>query len=85
MGSLRGSGTQSPLRRLCLQPLTLEALRRTVGDEDFYEILRAYIGRYRGANATTEDFISLSESISGQDLDSFFDRWLYEKKLPPLP
>lgn len=65
--------------------LTLEALRRKVGDEAFYEILRTYTDRYRGANATTEDFISLSESISNQDLDSFFDRWLYEKGLPPLP
>ena len=65
--------------------LTLEALRRTVGDEVFYEILREWVDRYRDNNATTEDFILLSELISGRDLDEFFDRWLYKKRLPSLP
>ena len=65
--------------------LTLEALRRTVGDEAFYEILRTYVANYRGANATTGDFVRLSESISDRELDDFFQRWLYEEGLPPLP
>jgi aminopeptidase N len=65
--------------------LTLEALRRTVGNEAFYEILHEWVDRYRGANATTEDFVHLSESISGRNLDGFFHRWLYKKGLPPLP
>ena len=65
--------------------LTLEALRRTVGDEAFREILREWVDRYRGANATTEDFVRLSESISGRDLDEFFERWLYQRKMPKLP
>ncbi len=65
--------------------LTLEALRRTVGDETFNEILRRWVEDYRGENATTEDFVRLSESISGRQLDGFFQRWLYEKGLPPLP
>jgi aminopeptidase N len=38
--------------------------------------LRGGADRYRSANATTEDFFSPSESISGWDIDSFFDRWL---------
>jgi aminopeptidase N len=65
--------------------LTLEALRRTVGDDDFYSILRTYAAEFRGANATTDEFIQLSESVSGRDLDAFFDRWLYEPGLPDLP
>ena len=65
--------------------LTLEALRRTVGDDTFYRILRAHVDRSRGETTTTADFIELAESISGQDLDRFFQRWLYARGLPPLP
>ncbi|MDQ2652784.1 MAG: M1 family metallopeptidase [Chloroflexota bacterium] len=65
--------------------MTLEALRRTVGDETFYAILREWVERYRGENVTTEDFIALSEEMSGQQLDAFFQTWLYEWGLPSLP
>lgn len=36
--------------------LTLDALRRTVGDDAFYAILRQWVDQYRGGNATTQDF-----------------------------
>lgn len=65
--------------------LTLEALRRTVGDDAFYQILRQWVDENRGGNVTTQDFVALAESVSGQELDSFFHRWLYQKKMPPLP
>jgi aminopeptidase N len=65
--------------------LTLHALRLEVGDEDFFEILRTYYARYEGGNASTEDFISLAEEISGSDLGELFDRWLYETPLPSIP
>ena len=64
--------------------LTLHALRLRVGDETFFTILRTWPERYRNGNATTEDFITLAEEISGQDLASFFQGWLYEIALPPL-
>lgn len=65
--------------------MTLEALRRTVGDATFYAILREWVDRYRGQNVTTADFIALSEEMSGQQLDAFFQTWLYEWGLPSLP
>jgi hypothetical protein len=65
--------------------LTLEALRRTVGDDVFFRILRSYVETYRGDNVTTEEFIQLAESISGRDLAAFFQLWLYEPGLPDLP
>ena len=64
--------------------LTLHALRLRVGDEAFFTILRTWPERYHNGNATTDDFIALSEEISGQDLNSFFQSWLYEIALPPL-
>ena len=65
--------------------MTLEALRRTVGDATFYAILREWVDRYRGQNVTTADFIALSEEMSGQQLDALFQTWLYTWGLPSLP
>ncbi len=65
--------------------LTTHALRRAVGDEAFFAILREWAARYGGGNATVQDFVALSEEISGQDLDSLFDAWLYQTALPPYP
>lgn len=65
--------------------LTLHALRQTVGDDLFREILREYYRRHAGGNATTADFIAVANEVSGQDLTAFFDAWLYQQELPPLP
>jgi aminopeptidase N len=65
--------------------LTLHALRLEVGDEAFFEILRTYYDRYKFSNAVTDDFIAVAEEVSGKDLSDFFDAWLYDEQLPPLP
>ena len=74
----------SPLSVYDRGMLTLHALRLRVGDDAFFTILRTWPERYRNGNATTEDFIALAEEISGQDLETFFEGWLYEIALPPL-
>lgn len=63
----------------------LHALRLLMGDESFFELLRAWVTEYGGGNATTEDFIELSEQVSGRDLGDFFEEWLYTTGLPDLP
>lgn len=65
--------------------LTLHALRLTVGDDAFFEILRTYYDRFKYSNVTTDDFILVAEEISGQPLDDLFDAWLHLPALPPLP
>jgi aminopeptidase N len=65
--------------------LTLHALRRTVGDEDFFAILRTWATRYRYRTATTAQFEALATEISGDDLAAFFDDWLRAPDVPPLP
>ncbi len=62
--------------------LTLEALRERVGNHDFFRTLRHWTAEYRHANATTQNFIDLAESVSGQDLGQFFDDWLYAPGKP---
>lgn len=65
--------------------LTLHALRQRVGDDVFFEIVREYYAAYQYGNATTDDFITLAEQISGEDLDRFFDGWLFQEALPAIP
>lgn len=65
--------------------MLLHALRLTIGDEDFFAVLPAYYERFQHANATTADFITVAEEISGEDLGAFFDLWLYAEITPPLP
>jgi aminopeptidase N len=65
--------------------MTLQALRVKIGDEAFFRTLRAWYGKYRYENASTADFISVAESASGQQLDAFFDEWLYQPGKPTQP
>ncbi|CAN5699799.1 M1 family metallopeptidase [soil metagenome] len=64
---------------------TLHALRLRVGDAPFFKILRTYYSRYQYSNASTADFIAIAETVSGQQLDDFFDAWLYTDAVPPEP
>ena len=65
--------------------MTLHALRLTVGDEAFHNILRAYAERFAYSNATTADFIDISQEVSGQDLTELFESWLYGETVPDFP
>ena len=65
--------------------LTLHALRLTVGDAAFFAILSEWTGRFHNGNVTTEDFVALAEEVSGEQLDAFFEAWLFEPALPALP
>jgi aminopeptidase N len=62
----------------------LEALRQRVGDRIFRRILRDWLAEHAYANATTRDFIALSERDAGQPLDDLFDDWLYTRGKPTV-
>ncbi|MEZ4834207.1 MAG: M1 family metallopeptidase [Caldilineaceae bacterium] len=64
--------------------LTLHALRLRLGDETFFDLLRQYYATYRDDNVSTQKFIALTEDISGEDLDDFFEYWLYTTGMPSL-
>ncbi|MEV4717988.1 M1 family metallopeptidase [Micromonospora noduli] len=65
--------------------MTLHALRVTVGDKAFFEILKTWAAEKRDGTATTAEFVALAERISGKQLDAIFDAWLYGTKKPDLP
>jgi aminopeptidase N len=58
------------------------ALRREIGDEPFFKILRTYLERYKGSSASTDDFIAVAQEVSGRDLRAQFDQWLYKVGAP---
>jgi len=65
--------------------LVLFALRQRVGKATFAKIERAWVTRYSGKSASTDDFIALASKVSGRDLTSFLGAWVYSEKTPPMP
>ena len=65
--------------------MTPHALRARVGDETFFAILSDYYARHAGGVAATEDFVAVAQEVSDEDLEAFFDAWLFEADLPPIP
>ncbi|GAA2208166.1 M1 family metallopeptidase [Nonomuraea monospora] len=65
--------------------MTLQALRSEVGDDDFFAIIRAWARTKQHGNGDTNEFIALSEKISGRQLDALFQTWLYEPVKPAGP
>ncbi len=41
--------------------------------------MKEYFKEYEFKNATTDDFIKVSENVTGQELNDFFNTWLYAK------
>lgn len=66
----------------CGGALLLADLRATIGDDAFFTLLREWTSRYKLSNVDTADFIALAEEVSGQDLQSFFQEWLYTPWTP---
>src|SRR5918995_3354578 len=62
---------------------TLHALRLEVGDEAFFAGTRLWLDRYDDSTGTAEDFQAVFEEVSGEDLDAFFQIWLYDQAKPP--
>jgi len=57
-------------------------LRHILGDEDFFAALRLYLDTYGDGSATTEQFQEVFEDVSGRDLTSFFQQWIYGQFYP---
>jgi len=56
----------------------LHMLRKEVGDEIFFKILRGYFKEYKYGNASTKDFKKFCEMTAKKNLDKFFDQWVYK-------
>ena len=87
--AVRGLGPPADTGPVIFQPSvyvrgawTLHALRVELGDELFFEAVRAWAERHHDGNASTEDFVALCEEVSKRELDAFFDGWLFAEEAP---
>jgi aminopeptidase N len=64
--------------------MTLHQLRNTIGDQDFFTLLKTWVAEHRYGNGNTEQFIALAEKVSGDQLDDLFDAWLYTPSKPAV-
>jgi hypothetical protein len=57
-------------------------LRDTIGDQKFDQLLRTFLQKYRGKNASIYDFENLADEVSGKKLRYFFARWVEGTGVP---
>ena len=62
----------------------LHMLRGVLGDSVFFAAIKTYAtnSNFMYKNASTEDFQAVCENVSGQNLDYFFDQWIYDRRYP---
>ena len=70
----------------------LHTLRLLIGDAAFYEATRRLVygrpdpqpGNFEPRFATTQDFVTIVEQVTGREMSWFFDAYLYQAALPDL-
>ncbi|MGW1882203.1 M1 family metallopeptidase [Streptomyces sp. NPDC001970] len=65
--------------------MVLHKIRQAVGDDTFFAILEGWPRTHRHGNASTDDFITYVEEVSGKDLAEVWDVWLYGEDKPAKP
>ena len=62
-----------------------EALKLSIGDEAFFELIEEWQTRYAGESHGTADLRALAEELSGRDLAAFFQDWVFDADKPAWP
>jgi aminopeptidase N len=62
--------------------MTLEVLRERIGDADFFKLLKTWVKKHSGGDASTEQFIALAVKVSGEDVRGLLHKWLYKRGKP---
>jgi aminopeptidase N len=65
--------------------LLLHALRLTLGDDEFFVILKGWATDYAHSTVSTEMFIQFVESQTDTPVADLFAAWLSQEALPELP
>jgi aminopeptidase N len=62
----------------------LHMLRKRLGDKVFWEGIQTYYRTFTHGNAYSDDLRMVLEDVSGQELGSFFDQWVFSAGHPDL-
>ena len=60
----------------------LNMLRYVIGDDKFFQMLKAFAQQHAWKSVSTEDFEKAVEGVSGQDLGYFFIQWIESSGAP---
>ena len=63
-------------------PIALHALRRQIGDDAFFKIIKDWPARYGGKNASFDDFEAFVNQETGKDNTAFIDAWFRGTTVP---
>ncbi len=55
----------------------IQMLRYVLGDEDFKKVIKHYLSLHAYKNVETNDLVQAIQDVTGQNLDWFFDQWIY--------
>ena len=64
--------------------MTLNQLRRAIGDKAFFALVKAWPAQHRFGNDTTAEFTSFAQRYTHKDLRPLFQAWLYTAGKPKL-
>lgn len=64
--------------------LVIHMLRSILGDDAFFRTLKHFLHEHAFQPVDTHDFIKAVKTVSGQNLDWFFQQWLYSPGHPVL-
>jgi aminopeptidase N len=62
----------------------LHMLRNFLGEDNFKKSLKRYLDRYQNSSVSSNDLLQTFEDVSGIQVQTFFDQWLYRKGHPEI-
>lgn len=62
----------------------LHMLRTEIGDQPFWQGIKAYYKQFQNGVALTSDLQATMETVSGKDLNQFFNQWVYKAGHPVI-
>jgi aminopeptidase len=65
--------------------LTLHAVRTTIGDERFFELIRSWVEKHRHGTVDTDGFVDHAARFGGPGIRTLLSAWLTAPALQPLP
>jgi hypothetical protein len=84
LGHIRGEGRVCRAIIYNKGAMVLHMLRKLIGDRQFFDGLRQFYQEWKFRKAGTNDFRAVMERVSGRDLSSFFDAWVFGFSVPNL-
>jgi aminopeptidase N len=62
--------------------MALEAMRLKIGTKPMLRVVHEWAQKHRYGSGTIKEFTAMADTISGRNLDPFFQRWLYLRGKP---